>query len=98
MPVVFVLGRLGREHYSNGYLEDSWADEVVKLLSGDGPFCDRVRRGPRGFALKFKNRESYTEDRTHAQNPGLRLSLLLSVSFALLRAPIWEPFWFPMGP
>ena len=36
-----VLGRLGLEHYANEYLEDSWADEVVKLLSSGGPFCDR---------------------------------------------------------
>ena len=56
-------------------------------------FAIGVRRGPRGFALKFKNSESYVADRTDAQNPGLRSSLLLAVSFDLLRAPIWEQLW-----
>ena len=28
-----------------------------------------------------------------SQNPDLRFSLLLTVSFALLRARIWEPIW-----
>ena len=61
-------------------------------------FAIGVRGGPRGFAPKFKNRESYVEDRMNEQNLDLRLSFLLSVSFAVLRAPIWESFWYPMGP
>ena len=43
-------------------------------------FACGLRRGPRGFALKLKNRESYVGDRTDSQNLDLRLSRLLSVS------------------
>ena len=44
-------------------------------------FAFGLCRVPRGFALKFKNRESDVEHRTDSQNVKLRLSLLLSVSF-----------------
>ena len=60
-------------------------------------FAIGERRGPRGFAFKFKNRESYVEEQMTSQNLDLRLSLLLAVSFAVLRAPIWEPFLVPDG-
>ena len=86
------MGRLGLEHYANDYLKDSWADEVVKLQSAVVLFAIGRRRGPRGFASISKNSNVYREERTGAQNPGLRLSLLLAVSFALLTAPFCEQF------
>ena len=43
-------------------------------------FAFGLRRGLRGFALKFNNRESYVQHGAKAQNLDLRLSLLLSVS------------------
>ena len=48
---------LGVEAYLNGYLGDSWADEVVKLQSAVVLFAIGVRRGPRAFTFKFNIRE-----------------------------------------